>query len=156
VGYSRDARRLLTVAVCAVIAVIAVPAGQAGGAATLPGIRSPTGNIRCLLVREQPAFLECDIAQSDYAKKLTAHCASTPIFLDWFGFELDATGKGKIGCTGGTLYDPATQHPGYVTLAYGTSWRRGSYTCTSRFTGMTCSDPAGHGVFLSRQSWRVW
>lgn len=39
-------------------------------------------------------------------------------------------------------------------LAYGTSWHGGGLRCTSEEKGLTCRNPAGHGFFLSRQSWR--
>jgi hypothetical protein len=30
------------------------------------------------------------------------------------------------------------------------------FSCSSRVTGVNCSNPNGHGFFLSRQTWRVW
>ncbi len=76
--------------------------------------------------------------------------------VDWHGFTLSATGKGQLNCSGGILYNPSTQTPSYVTLPYGKSWQRGVFTCTSRLSGVTCRNRAGHGLFVSRQSWRVW
>ena len=76
--------------------------------------------------------------------------------VDWHGFELGAASRGAVTCSGGILYDPATQRPSYVTVAYGLSWRHGAFTCRSRRTGVTCESRRGHGLFLSRQSWRVW
>jgi acetylornithine deacetylase/succinyl-diaminopimelate desuccinylase-like protein len=55
----------------------------------------------------------------------------------------------------GILYDPGTQRPVYTTLPYGKVWRRGPFTCASRLAGVTCTNTRGHGLFLSRQSWRV-
>ena len=76
--------------------------------------------------------------------------------VDWHGFTLSPTGKGLVNCSGGILYNPATQHPSYVTLAYGRTRRVGSFTCASRRTGLTCRNGRGHGLFLSRESWRAW
>ena len=76
--------------------------------------------------------------------------------VDWHGFTLTATRPATIVCSGGILYNPATQRPSYVTLAYGSTWRRGVFTCVSRVTGVTCTSRTGHGFFVSRQSWRVW
>ena len=53
------------------------------------------------------------------------------------------------------MYD-ARDTPTYVTLAYGKTWHFKAFTCTSRFTGLTCTNRAGHGLFLSRESWRAW
>ena len=63
---------------------------------------------------------------------------------------------GQVLCTGGILYNPGTQHPHYVTLPYSRTWHQNVFTCTSRVTGLTCTNRAGHGVFISRESWRTW
>jgi hypothetical protein len=120
----------------------------------LPGIRTPSGNISCF-AQTRPAVLFCRIRQAEYAPRLRAHCAAPPIEVDWAGFELGATRKGSISCSGGVLYDPATQRPAYVTLPYGRAWRSGPFACRSSVTGLTCRSRAGHSLFISRQSWRV-
>jgi uncharacterized protein DUF6636 len=121
----------------------------------LPGIRTPSGNISCF-AEPRPAILFCRIRQAAYATKLEAHCAAPPIEVDWAGFELGARRKGSISCSGGVLYDPGTQRPTYVTLAYGRTWRSGPFSCRSAVTGLTCRSRTGHGLFISRQSWRAW
>ena len=131
-------------------------ASQAGSATRLPGFRSPSRNISCLFIPRGPAHLLCKIARADYSARLEAHCGAPPIQVDWAGFELVAGRKGTVVCSGGILYDPATQHPSYVTLPYGKTWRRGAFTCRSRVTGVTCRNRQGHGLFVSRQAWRAW
>ncbi len=59
-----------------------------------------------------------------------------------------------LSCTSGKADEPSTQHPSYVTPAYGRTWRQGVFTCRSRVTGVTCTNPAKHGFFVTRQSWR--
>jgi uncharacterized protein DUF6636 len=76
--------------------------------------------------------------------------------VDWHGFELGSRSAGHVLCTGGILYDPGTQAPRYVTLSYGRTWRSGAFTCVSRTSGLTCTNARGHGVFVSRESWRAW
>jgi hypothetical protein len=76
--------------------------------------------------------------------------------VDWHGWELSPTGKGLVTCSGGILYNPGSQKPTYVNLPYGRTWRQGGFTCLSRITGVTCRNRAGHGLFISRQSWRAW
>jgi hypothetical protein len=98
--------------------------------------------------------LRCQIARADYAKTLQNRCMSGPS-VDWHGFELRASGKGSVTCSGGILYNPDTQRPSYVTLQYGRSWRRGPFTCRSRIGGVTCRNRAGHELFVSRQAWRT-
>ena len=86
---------------------------------------------------------------------LTRHCASAPYYVDWAGFSLSANGKGVVACSGGPAYDPQTEHPRYVTLAYGKTWRQGPFTCRSATTGVTCTNRAGHSLFVSRGAWRI-
>jgi hypothetical protein len=69
--------------------------------------------------------------------------------VDWHGFELGAARKGAIVCSGGTLY-PGTDRPSYVTLPYGKTWRQKMFSCSLRVNGVNCSNPNGHGFFLSR------
>jgi hypothetical protein len=154
-GYARRVGRLLalTVVVCA---LGAAPASLAGPATVLPGFRSPSGNIKCLYLPGSPAFVYCSIAKAGYARKLVAYCAQPKIGVDWAGFTLGPKGKGSVECSGGVMYDPSTQHPRYVTLAYGNAWKHGVFTCSAAATGITCKNRSGHGLFVSRQSWRAF
>lgn len=130
----------------------------AGSTTRLPGFRSPSGNIRCFVVPSStlPALLVCSLEHADYAGRLQARCMGpNGGGVDWHGFTLTATRHGAINCTGGMLYNPTTQRPSDVTLAYGKSWRQGAFTCWSRVTGVTCRNRAGHGLTISRQEWRL-
>jgi len=132
-------------------------------AATIPGFRSPTGNIRCVFIPSAPldsgtgrtpATMLCTIGQADYAKTLQSRCLGPKGGgVDWHGFILPAATKGQVSCSGGALY---TQQPRYITLAYGKTWRQKMFSCTSHFDGVNCSNPHGHGMFISRQTWRTW
>jgi hypothetical protein len=123
---------------------------------TLPGFRSPSRNIRCFRNAEPPGTLHCSIARADYAQRLTAYCAAPPIGVDWGGFELGPTRKAAVTCTGGVLYSPGSQRLNDTVLPYGRTWRSGPFTCVSRVAGVTCTSRAGHGLFVSRQSYRLW
>jgi hypothetical protein len=145
-------RRLFAVAVA-----LALFAGAAT-AARLPGVKTPSKNISCFYVPQRPTThgnLLCNIKQAAYTKALQARCIAPPTGLDWHGFTLPDTKRGEVLCTGGIMYD-ARDTPTFVTLAYGTAWRHGGFTCTSRVTGLTCTNRFGHGLFLSRASWRTW
>jgi hypothetical protein len=140
----------------AVLLLLGPPGLAPATAATrLPGFRSPSRNIRCLFVPGRPANLLCSIARASYADTLQARCMAGPS-VDWHGFELGATRKGGVVCSGGILYNPDTQRPTYVTLPYGATWRHTPFTCWSRVTGVTCRNRNGHGLFLSRETWRAW
>jgi hypothetical protein len=145
-------RRLAALAVCALV----LPAPAAAATTPIPGIRTPSRNISCLYVPGTRARLFCRIARADYRGRLAAHCAAPPIELDWAGFELGPASRGTVTCSGGVLYNPAAQRPVYVGLPYGGTWRHGTFTCASRVTGLTCATARGHGLFLSRESWRGW
>jgi hypothetical protein len=137
--------------------VLALCSGVAA-AARLPGVTTPSKNISCLYVPQRPTThgnLLCNIKQAVYTKTLQARCIAPPTGLDWHGFTLSDTKRGEILCTGGLMYD-ARDTPTFVTLAYGTTWRHGGFTCASRLTGLTCANRFGHGLFLSRASWRTW
>jgi len=152
----------LLVVACAVLAA-ALPSAGLAAKTPLPGFHSPTGNIKCLFVPGArgengtvgPAVLRCSIAAAGYAQQLQNRCMAGPS-VDWHGFELGASEKGAVTCSGGILYSPDTQRPTYVNLPYGHTWRHGVYTCVSQTTGVTCRSRSGHGLFVSRESWRVW
>jgi hypothetical protein len=129
----------------------------AAAATNLPGIRTPSGNIRCLFLSTQGRVLLCSIDHADYAGRLQARCRSASVGgLDWHGFTLPAAGRGLVNCSGGIQYDPATEHPRYAILAYGRRWNGGLFSCASMRTGLTCRNASGHGLFLSRAAWRAW
>ena len=141
--------------------LLVLVASTSASAATLPGFRSPSRNISCLFIPSAPvdsgsgrtpATILCTLAHADYAKTLQGRCKG----LDWHGFLLPAARKGAVNCSGGILYNPSTQHPRYITLAYGKTWRQKMLSCTSQFNGVNCSNLHGHGMFISRQTWRTW
>jgi hypothetical protein len=145
--------RLAPVLALGVLALVS--ANPAAAVTRLPGFHSPSGNIRCLFVPGRPSTLLCDIAHAGYSGELQTRCMARAS-VDWHGFTLGAFQRGMPVCSGGILYDPDTQRPSYVTLAYGKSWRQSVFTCWSRLTGVTCRNRQGHGLFISRQAWRGW
>ena len=99
--------------------------------------------------------LLCTIRRASYTGALQRRCIAPPTGLDWHGFQLPDRGRAHVVCSGGILYD-GRDRPALRTLAYGRVWRQGPYTCRSRLTGLTCTTRGGHGLFLSRASWRAW
>jgi len=140
-----------------VIALALLFAASAVHAARLPGVKTPTRNISCFYVPVKPTTrgnLLCDIKTSSYARAEQRYCQQRA-GLDWHGFELSTTGSGQRICTGGVLYDIGRDTPSFVVLAYGRTWRSHGFACTSRVTGLTCTNGHGHGIFLSRESFRL-
>jgi hypothetical protein len=143
---------LISLAVAVAIAAVAASSATAGRN-VLPGFRSPSGNIRCFVVTD----LYCSISRADYATRLQARCMRPDgSGVDWHGFTLGASAKGRVHCTSNPPYDLGKQRPSYRYLAYGKTFQRGSFTCKSRVTGITCRNRNGHGLFISRQAWRAW
>jgi Family of unknown function (DUF6636) len=132
-----------------------VAAASALAKTPIPGVRTPTGNIECLYVPGQPPTLRCDIRGSSYGTTLQNRCMARET-VDWHGFELTTTRKARVTCSGGILYRPDTQMPVYRTLSYGKTWKHDGFTCASARTGLTCRNRKGHGLFISRESWRLW
>ena len=139
-------------AIAAVIASVAASSSVAGAA--LPGLRSPSGNIKCYYNAKGlgsagfAPVLKCSLDHADYGAKLQRRCETG----DWHGFTMTPRKKPMIFCPGGASGDK----PGFRTLAYDRSRQLGPFTCTSRMAGVTCRTRTGHGLFVSRQSYRAW
>ena len=141
-----------------VISLAALVASSAALAAPLPGVKTPTRNISCFYVPIKltaRGTLLCDIKASSYSRAQQDGCQART-GLDWHGFQLSNRGKAQPVCTGGVLYDIGRDTPTFVVLAYGHTWRSHGFTCTSRVTGLTCRNGNGHGLFLSRASYRLF
>jgi len=123
--------------------------------APLPGVVTPSGNIHCFYVPEKPAHLLCDIHNATFGRREQERCMARA-GLDWHGWEVYAARRATTVCSGGILYNSNRNTPVYKTLGYGRTWRFAAFTCVSRVTGLTCTTGTGHGIFLSRQSWRGW
>ena len=122
-----------------------VLAGAGAATASIATFKTPSGNIGCLY-DSSPAYLRCDIGSG--LRPVPARPKGCE--LDWgFSLNMGRTGRARVTCAGDTALDPRAK-----VLRYGTSWRRGPFRCTSRTAGLTCRNAAGHGWFMSRQSWR--
>jgi hypothetical protein len=116
--------------------------------APFPGFRTPSSNIYCAYNAPQGAHratLRCDLL-SGLNPAPRRRCE-----LDWTGIALSATGRAAAQCAGDTVADRRLP-----VLGYGSTWRRGRFTCVSRRPGLTCRNRSGHGFFLSRGAWRVF
>ncbi|HEU5363441.1 MAG TPA: DUF6636 domain-containing protein [Gaiellaceae bacterium] len=142
-------------ALALVAAFAVVPAALA---APLPGVKTPSRNISCFVVPIKPTTrsdLLCDVHRASYLRKVQNTCMAR-VSLDWHGFSLPQAGRASLVCSGGILYDIGRDTPTYTVLGYGRAWHSHGFTCRSRTTGLTCTNGHGHGLFLSRQSYRLW
>jgi hypothetical protein len=135
-------------------AVVALALSASAAARVLPGFNSPTGNIKCyynphgLTQRGFTAVVRCGLDHADYALRLQHLCKAG----DWHGFTLTPKGRPLLYCPGGASGDRVA----YQALSYGKSRQLGQFVCTSRITGVTCRNRHGHGLFVSRQTYRLW
>ena len=105
--------------------------------------RSPSGNISCIIALGEYAEARCDMA--DLTPSFTK--APPDCDLDWgssFTVALEDR-KGQLTCAGDTIAGP-----GSTEIGYGQTLSLGGFSCTSEKTGMTCTNPAGHGFTISK------
>jgi hypothetical protein len=143
---------LICIAVALALSASAAACGDDPG--LLPGFKSPTGNIKCyynphgLTQRGFTPIVRCGLDHADYASRLQSYCEAG----DWHGFSLTPTRRPLLYCPGGASGDRVDFH----TLAYGKTRQLGQFVCTSRNTGVTCLNRHGHGLFVSRQAYRLF
>lgn len=105
--------------------------------------QTPSGNIGCLVYG---GYLRCDIAHKSWQGPHRPQSCR----LDYGdSFVMSKSGRPQWGCHGDTVLDPKLR-----VLPYGAKWHSGAFRCTSRLTGITCTNRRHHGFFLSRQSYR--
>ncbi|ATG55611.1 hypothetical protein CFK41_13130 [Brachybacterium ginsengisoli] len=99
-------------------------------------LRSPTGNISCMLEKDSVA---CSVKERDYGQNGQEDCSEGPFSVQVSGGETSAA------CGSSFLSDSAE------TLQYGESAKNGSMACTSRSEGMTCWNTiTGKGFMVNR------
>jgi hypothetical protein len=109
--------------------------------------RSPTGNIGCTMF---DGGARCDIRKRDWSPP--PRPASCPKEVDFGqGLAVSHQGEASFVCAGDTALDPSAS-----ALAYGTASEVGGTECISRSDGVTCVNQAGHGFFISIQSYQVF
>jgi hypothetical protein len=111
---------------------------------------TPSGDIKCFATARQHGVIECTIGSGLQPPAPRGTCE-----LDQNGLVLHATGAAAApNCRSDPT--PAGLDPKIPPLAYGRTWSAFGLSCVSRTTGMTCTNGAGHGFFLSRERWRTY
>jgi hypothetical protein len=113
----------------------------------LKTFRTPSGNIGCAMYE---GGARCDIRKRDW-KPLPRPAACSKEVGYGQGLEIPAGGEAGFVCAGDTALDPTAS-----SLTYGTASRVGGSECISRTDGITCVNRAGHGFFISVQSYQVF
>jgi hypothetical protein len=113
----------------------------------LQTFRSPSGNIGCVMLE---GGARCDIRKRDWSPPpRPARCPKQVGYGQ--GVEVSQQGEATFVCAGDTALDPSAS-----SLSYGTASEVGGSECISRENGVTCVNQAGHGFFLSIQSYQVF
>lgn len=134
--------RLITLALCA------AGFGTVAAADDYIAFRSPTGNIHCAIMTGYTSIVRCDLDQLTPSYRNRPHDCEQ----DWGNaFEVGPGGGGYLPCHGDTVSDPSA-----FTLGYGRSITLGPFTCTSRKTGMTCTNAQGHGFQIAKATQKVF
>lgn len=122
--------------------------GLADAANTLVQFTTPSRNIGCIALNTSGAWdLRCDIREHSYrAPAQPSSCQED--YGD--SLTLARTGRARWTCHGDTALPPANGY-GFRTLRYGNSLRTGPFRCTSRVSGMTCTNASGRGFVISRE-----
>ena len=132
----------MKISIFACALVLATPAI----AQDLTTFQAPSGNIHCLI---DSYGARCDILEANYSySKRPADCD-----LDYGGaFYIDVqANRGEIGCVGDTVANNANP-----VLGYGSTLEAYGITCTSEQSGMTCTNPFGHGFSIARAKQSVF
>jgi hypothetical protein len=137
-------RGSVTAFVCAV-ALTALAATAGASTSKIAFFRTPSGNIGCIAYTG-PTAPRCDIKSGlrpNPVRPKSCH-------LDYGdSLSMSPTGRSVFVCHGDTVFDPKAK-----VLAYGKAFTFGPFRCTSQSVGLTCRNHAGHGWFISRQSYR--
>jgi hypothetical protein len=113
----------------------------------LQHFRTPSGNIGCVMF---DGGARCDIRKRDWAPlPRPASCSKEVDYGQ--GLQVAPRGQASFVCAGDTALEP-----GLASLSYGTASRVGGSECISRSDGVTCVNQAGHGFFISVQSYQVF
>jgi hypothetical protein len=131
-------RRILPIA--ALLAAALPPAG----AAALTSFHSPSGNIRCAILK---SGVRCDIQQKTFISPPKPNSCE----FDWG----QSVGLGRKGHAHFLCVSDATD-PGRE-LAYGDAIARHGFRCKSLSSGVRCVNKrSGHGFKLARERYRLF
>jgi hypothetical protein len=143
----------LSLSACLLIA-LAMPA-FAGDESVTVALKSPSENIHCLLLANDPgddtnSVVSCDIDMMDQASDMPARPASCQAEYG-ARFYVGAQGKAGLACYVGSLR--ATDS---AILNYGDAWTGNGLQCISEKNGFTCTNKDGHGFFLSKGKQQIF
>ena len=111
-------------------------------AAPVDGFQSPIGTTKCLLVANPVTGQAMRCTAIGSTAKLPRRPATCD--FDWEDIAINATGRAYTVCAGDSI------DANYPVLAYGQTWKRSVFTCTSAKSGITCRNPSKRGFRISK------
>lgn len=138
--------RLALALVVAAVAAVAVAASASADSLTF--FRMPSRNIYC--AREhigRTDFLRCDVLKIKHKAPKPRGCR-----FGWGNsFGIGGRGRAHALCVSDSVFDSHA-----AVLRYGTTRRFGPFKCTSKTTGLRCSNRSAHGFVLNRAGYRFF
>jgi hypothetical protein len=119
------------------VAALALLGAPASAPAAFRQFIMPSRNIAC---GGDGRFLRCDILHHTW--KVSPKPKSCE--FDWGPIGMTRRGRVKFQCVSDSMFNDHV-------LKYGRTWRNGPFRCTSRRTGLRCTNAAHHGFAVSRQ-----
>jgi hypothetical protein len=139
--------RLATLALAVfALAVATAPVGATSGIAPF---RTPSKNIYCAWdhVSGTAQLLRCDVQRLAHQAPKPSGCQ-----FEWGrSFGVNPTGRASALCVSDAVYDKHAK-----VLPYGKTRKFGSFTCTSKTSGLRCSNRSGHGFVLNRDRYKLF
>lgn len=106
---------------------------------------TPSHNIACAMSQDS---VRCDIRNKEW----TGPAKPADCHLDWNNsVEVTASEEGHVLCAGDTLFGVD-----YPILRYGRYLKSRAITCVSKSNGLTCTNKAGDGFFLSYEELKLF
>ena len=119
---------------------VALAAPAAAAAADPVMFETPSRNIACIV---QGSSLRCDM------RELGNAAAPKPDSCEFdYGHAFGITKNGRKGRR--LCISDAVGGSGTPVVGYGRTWRRGTFTCTVKRSGVRCKNRGGHGFELRR------
>lgn len=140
---------------CLIVTSLALNDPGTAGTPGLLGLKTPTGNIQCMIDDygladgSYPPFLRGDI------REMTNPLPPKPkdCEFDW-GSAFSIAQKDEVGqrmCVSDSVASDQ-----WAVLDYGAVWQQLGFTCRSERTGLTCFNGKHHGFTLSRASQKLF
>ena len=139
----------LTLLLALGLAGLAVAVTPAAASISLTSFRTPSKNIYCAWDHSSgsPQLLRCDVLHLTHQAPKPRSCQ----FDAGSAFGMNPTGRASALCVSDSVFNPRAK-----VLAYGKTRKFGPFKCSSKTSGLRCSNRSGHGFFLNRDRYKLF